>query len=307
MSCQHVADRLLAVSERTASIACVGLDPRPALIPPSLREDCLDLYGNTPQAVGIAFLRFNQAILHAIAGHCLAVKPQLACYEAYGSAGIRALEETVSLAHQLDIPVIADGKRNDIGSTAAHYRHAYLDWAPGLSAESRLPGLCAEWLTTNAYLGWDGIEPLLGSSPGNGGVFVLVKTSNPSSVELQNWPETGPTLMHRMAELVHTWGSTRGGKNGLSDIGAVVGATWPEEARGLREAMPDSWFLVPGYGAQGGGATDALAGVRPAGNGVIVNSSRGIIGAWQQADTADFAAAARAALDAMNQDLNAAR
>ncbi|MFW5830017.1 MAG: orotidine 5'-phosphate decarboxylase / HUMPS family protein, partial [Planctomycetota bacterium] len=159
-----------------------------------------------------------------------------------------------------------------------------------------------------AYLGSDGVLPLLGRKPGDGGVFVLVKTSNPSSAEVQGWPEGETRLMRRMAELVAQWGAGRVGTSGLSDIGAVVGATWPEEARQLRQLMPDTLFLVPGYGAQGASAADAVAGCRSDGGGVLVNSSRGIIGAWQGADDeAAYADAARAALDAMNRALNGVR
>lgn len=311
----HAADQLQSVIDRTGSIACVGLDPRPALLPPAVKDAALAKHGDTAEGVAAAFLAFNRGLLDAIAGKCAAVKPQSACYEAYGFAGVKALEETVRHARSLGIPVIMDAKRGDIGSTAEHYQQAFLGAAPGLSGKA-LPGLGCEWLTINGYLGSDGVTPFLGKAPGTGGVFVLVKTSNPSSGELQDvkvapgvrGPEAdAATVMEVTAQLVQTWGAKRRGACGLSDVGAVVGATYPDQARRLRTLMPDTIFLIPGYGAQGGTAADALAGARSDGRGAIVNSSRGIIGAWQQAKSDDWAGAARGALEAMNADLAKAR
>jgi orotidine-5'-phosphate decarboxylase len=313
----HAADQLQSVIDRTGSIACVGLDPRPALLPPSVKDAALSKHGDTNEAVAAAFLAFNRGLLDAVAGTCAAVKPQSACYEAYGYAGVKALEETVRHARSLGIPVIMDAKRGDIGSTAEHYQQAFLGAAPGLSGKP-LMGLGCEWLTINGYLGSDGVTPFLGKTPGAGGVFVLVKTSNPSSGELQDvkvasgvrGPGSGvdaQAVMEITAQLVHAWGAQRIGKSGLNDVGAVVGATYPDQARRLRTLMPNTIFLIPGYGAQGGTAADALAGARSDGRGAIVNSSRGIIGAWQQTKTDDWAGAARGALEAMNADLAKAR
>lgn len=299
----HAADTLQASIDRTSSIAVVGLDPRPALIPPALRDAALKRHGDTRLAVAHAFAAFNRGLLHAIQGACCAVKPQVACYEAYGAPGIQALEETISEANRLGIPVIVDGKRNDIGSTAEHYAQAWLGSAPGFGGA--LPaGPRGDWLTVNAYLGSDGVTPFLSA----GGVFVLVKTSNKGSGEFQGLKlADGSANMEAMARLVAGWGAARRGASGLNDVGAVVGATYPAEAKRLRELMPDTVFLVPGYGAQGGSAADALAGLRADGRGCVVNSSRAIIGAWEKAKTDDWAGAARAALDAMNRDLAAAR
>ncbi len=301
----HAADVIQTAIDRHDSIACIGLDPRPTLIPPSLIEDACARHGDTAEAVAAAFLHFNRGIIDAIDGHCAAVKPQLACYEAYGAAGMRCLEQTVAYARDRGIPVIVDGKRNDIGSTAEHYAQAYLRSAPGLKGTA-LPGMCADWLTINAYLGSDGVAPFLQKTGSTTGVFVLVKTSNPSSGELQDLACDGASVMERMAGLVARWGAGRLGACGLSDVGAVVGATWPDQARQLRAVMPDTLFLVPGYGAQGGTAHDALAGARPAGGGVLVNSSRAILAAWQ-GTAGSWKEAARSALDLMNADLNAAR
>jgi orotidine-5'-phosphate decarboxylase len=281
--------------DRTGSIACVGLDPRPSLLPPGLVDAMLDAHGPGRAAVGAAFVEFNRRIIEAVTGHCPAVKPQVACYEAYGASGWLALEATVTMAREAGLVVIADAKRNDIGSTAAHYGQAFLGHPPGLDG-APLAGLGADWLTVNGYLGADTVEPLLDA--GDGGVFVLVRTSNPSAVELQDAPSGSGTVSDAMARLVAGWGPDR--------VGAVVGATYPDQARRLRDLMPDTWFLVPGYGAQGAGAADALAGARPDGGGVLVNSSRGIIGAWQERGDDDWGAAAAAALDAMNADLGRA-
>ena len=338
----HVADRLQTAIDRSGSIACVGLDPRPQLVPPAIRERKLATYGPTAEAVAAAFVSFNRGIIDAIAGRCPAVKPQAACYEAYGAAGWAALAETVSYARQAGLVVIADAKRGDIGSTAAHYRDAFFDHAPGLD-DRPVAGLGADWLTVNPYLGSDSVGEFLHEVPGTTGVFVLAKTSNPSSGELQDRRclpsadsaaaalEAGPsaqrptddratddrpaggdpdpdTVAEVVARLVHHWGRERVGRRGLSDVGAVVGATYPAEARRMRTLMPDSIFLVPGYGAQGGGAADAVAGVRPAdGGGLLVSSSRAIIGAWREAGDDNWADAAGAALDAMNADLATVR
>jgi orotidine-5'-phosphate decarboxylase len=303
----HAADDLIASSGKTRSIACVGLDPRPALIPRSLIDDA-KRQASGARAVAAAFIAFNRGLLQAIAGHCAAVKPQAACYEAYGSAGFAALEETVRIAHELKIPVIVDGKRNDIGSTAEHYQQAFLGSAPDLDG-APVAAMKASWLTINAYLGSDGVKPFLAAAPDGSGIFVLVKTSNPSSGEFQDLPLQEGTAMEAMARLVAKWGVNRVGSSGFTDVGAVVGATYPDQARRLRELMPHTIFLVPGYGTQGGTARDARAGARADGSGVIVNSSRAIIGAWQNRPGGEsaWAECAREALDAMNRDLGEAR
>jgi orotidine-5'-phosphate decarboxylase len=325
----HVADELQRRMDETGSVACVGLDPRPELLPPDLIERMVARHGDTAAAVGAAFVEFNARIIDAIADACPAVKPQAACYEAYGHDGWAALETTVATARAAGLSVIVDGKRNDIGSTAVHYRQAFFGDAPGLLGQP-LSAMHADWVTVNGYLASDTVTPFLDGAPGARGIFVLVKTSNPSSGELQDRlvvsddaAEGGDdgdgheaagraaptrTVAETMAALVRRWGTGRTGTSGLSDVGAVVGATYPAQAEQLRSAMPDALFLVPGYGAQGGTAADALAGCRPDGRGVLVSSSRGIIGAWQVSGGADGARvdwgeAARAALDEMNQHL----
>ena len=303
----HAADALEASAAATGSIACVGLDPRPALLPPALRDRHRRADTSPAEAVAAAFVEFNTAIVAAIAGRCAAVKPQAACYEAYGTAGWRALTATIDAARAAGIPVILDAKRGDISSTAEHYGHMAFGGAPGLDDEP-VPGIGADWLTVNPYLGGDGVLP---SAVGAGsGLFVLVKTSNPSSADLQDIAlagAEGATVAERTADLVQRWGAERMAPGGLSDVGAVVGATYPDHARALRERMPDTVFLVPGYGAQGASAADALAGSRPDGRGVVVSSSRAICAAWQANGSEDWGGAARLALDEMNAALDAVR
>lgn len=306
----HAADRLDERIRQTGSVACVGLDPRPSLLPPALRDRHLGRHGPGVVGVAAAFEEFNSAIIDAVADRCAVVKPQTACYEAYGSAGWAALEATVAHARAAGVPVILDAKRADVGSTADHYGQMAFGGAPGLDGEP-VHGIGADWITVNPYLGSDGVLPILGER--TAGVFVLVKTSNPSSGELQDvglGADAGPgnpTVAERVADLVHGWGRNRVGRNGLADVGAVVGATYPDHARALRERMPDTVFLVPGYGVQGGTAADALTGRRSDGRGVVVSASRSIIGAWQETGTTDWAGAARSAIDAMNADLGSVR
>lgn len=301
----HAADRLDASIDATGSIACVGLDPRPELLPPRLKDRYRRASGGGAAAVAAGFLEFNEAIIDAVAGRCAAIKPQVACYEAYGVPGWDALAATVAHAVAAGVPVILDAKRADIGSTATHYGQMAFGGAPGLDG-SPVEGIGATWITVNPYLGEDGVLPILGA----GGVFVLVKTSNPSSADLQDVglaSDGGATVAERTADLVRGWGASRLGSCGLSAVGAVVGATYPDHARALRERMPDTPFLVPGYGAQGGDAADAVAGARPDGRGIVVSSSRAICGAWQDSGSEDWAGAAARALDAMNADLDAVR
>ena len=301
----HPADRIAARMAATGSIACVGLDPRPALLPPAVRQRHRG--GDRPAAVAGAFTEVNRRILDAVADRCAAVKPQAACYEAYGVAGWRALTDTIEHARGLGIPVILDAKRGDIGSTATHYAEMAFGGAPDLD-DQPIPGLAADWMTVNGYLGSDSVEPVLEVARRAAyGAFVLVKTSNPGSGDLQDLAVDDSTVAGAMADLVARWGASAVGECGLSDVGAVVGATHPGHAEALRERMPATLFLVPGYGAQGGSAAGALAGARADGSGVLVSSSRGITAAWQTTGTDDYAGAARDALDAMNADLDAAR
>lgn len=247
------------------------------------------------------------SIVRAVAGHCAAVKPQAACYEAYGSVGWQVLERIVAEARGLGVPVILDAKRSDIGSTAVHYRQGLLTSAPGLAGSQLLPGLSADWITANPYLGGDSVEPLMGRPEDGKGVFVLVRTSNPGAEDFQDQVVGDGSLLKVVAAKVDEWGRGRRGASGFSDVGAVVGATWPSEAAELRAMLGDTLFLVPGFGAQGADASQAVAGCTAQGTGILVNSSRAILGAWQSGpDGTDPVDAARDALDEMNRRLSAA-
>ena len=238
----------------------------------------------------------------------MAVKPQVAFYEQYGPWGMHALVQTVEYAQAQGLLVIADAKRNDIGSTAEAYAQAYLG---GLAAaDVPVWSLRTDAVTINAYLGSDGVQPFVqAAKAAAAGVFVLVKTSNPSSGELQDRLLDGEPLAARMARWVDRWGADLRGEAGYSSLGAVVGATYPEQAAGLRQLMPRAIFLVPGYGAQGGSAADVAPMFNADGRGAIVNSSRGIIFAYQRLSEYGperYADAARAAAILARDDINRA-
>ena len=303
----HGGDLLAAACESTGSIACVGLDPRPELIPDEIVRSAVGRSDDPRRQVAIAFEEFMVAVVRAVAGHCAAVKPQAACYEAYGSAGWQALERIVAEARGLGVTVIVDAKRSDIGSSAVHYREGLLTSSPGLAASQRIAGMDADWITANPYLGGDSVEPLIGSPDEGKGVFVLVRTSNPGAQDFQDQVVGDESLSSVVARKVHQWGAGRIGASGFSDVGAVVGATWPAQAQDLRAILPNTLLLVPGFGAQGGSAEGAVAGCTDQGTGIIVNSSRAILGAWRaEPEGTDPVEAARSALDAMNRQLSAA-
>ena len=224
-----------------------------------------------------------------------AVKPQAAYYEMYGWQGVRTLAETIAYAREKGMYVITDGKRNDIGATMTAYAAAHLGTTDVEGEEVAAFG--ADALTVNGYLGTDGIAPLLEvCGKEDKGIFVLVKTSNPSSGELQDRKlEDGQTVYRAMGAMCEGWGEKLPGKYGYSGVGCVVGATYPAQLEELRAALPHTFFLVPGYGAQGGGAADVAPAFDTNGLGAIVNSSRGIMCAWQKekCDGADYAGAAR--------------
>ncbi len=243
----------------------LGLDPRVEYVPDSIREKTK----NDAAAV----LDFNLKLIDALGDIIHIVKFQSAYYEMLGPAGAITLQNSIAYAKEAGMIVILDAKRNDIGSTAQAYADAYLSDTH----------YSADALTVNGYLGTDGIKPFVDVCKENGkGIFILVKTSNPSSGELQDLKlESGITVYEKMAELVNNWGADIVGKNGYSSIGAVVGATYPEELGKLRKMMPKAMLLVPGYGAQGGGANDVKNGFDADGNGAIINSSRGLMCAWK--------------------------
>lgn len=299
-------DRLIEKIVETQNPTVAGLDPKLAYIPQFIKEESYAKYGKTLEGAADALLNFNKGLIDELCDIVPAIKPQCAYYEMYGWYGFKALTETISYAKSKGMFVITDGKRNDIGTTMQAYAIAHL-------GETEIDGVFEEAiggdaLTVNGYLGSDGIKPLLDiCSSKDKGIFVLVKTSNPSSGELQNLEFKGDeTVYQRMGTMCEEWGSELPGKYGYSGVGAVVGATYPEMLKELRKMLKDTFFLVPGYGAQGGGAKDCEGAFDENGIGAIVNSSRGIMCAWQKAENADekdYAKYAREEAIRMRDDL----
>jgi orotidine-5'-phosphate decarboxylase len=269
----HFADRLTARVKETSPV-CVGLDPRVEKLPTGVRKDA---HG---------FGEFCCGIIDAVKGVASCVKPNLAFFEALQWEGMRVFFDVCRYAKEQKLIVIADGKRNDIGSTAEAYAEAYL------SSDSPVDAL-----TVSPYLGSDGVKPFIDCCVGNGkGIFVLVKTSNRSSGELQDLRVGDKAVHEHLAQLVESWGaSCLGEETRLSCVGAVVGATYPEELTYLRTLMPHCLFLIPGYGAQGARAEDVKRGFLLGGTGAVANSSRSIIYASHSSDWQE--AASRAARD----------
>ena len=293
----HFADRLCEAIKRKGNAVVVGLDPRLESLPETLLEGCQTSYGNTTRAAAEALWRFNRDIIDAVYDLVPAVKPQLAFYERYGLAGMQAYVQTVRYARDAGLLVIADAKRNDIGPTAVGYAEAFL--GPTEIFAQTVPGdFEADALTVNAFLGSDGITPFIARAQQHGrGLFVLVKTSNVSSSEIQDVAVGGRPLYEHLGQLVEAWGAPSRGQYGYSVVGAVVGATYPQQARALRALMPHTLFLVPGYGAQGATAADVVGCFDTRGYGALINASRSILLAFRIPTYAHmpYAAAARAA------------
>ncbi|MFP5211808.1 MAG: orotidine-5'-phosphate decarboxylase [Acidobacteriota bacterium] len=296
-----LCDRVLALKTRV----CVGLDPDLARFPAFLlKKHGLDLSSGELSFRGAAdcIVEFNRMVIDAVHLHAAIVKPQSAYYEPFGEHGVRALRETVEYAATKNLPVIMDAKRNDIGSTARKYAQAYLGPARG-PERGAIP---SDALTINPYLGSDGIKPFVELCAKYGrGVFILVKTSNPSSSELQNLSlrDEPRTLAQQVAWLVNEWGKSTIGRHGYSSVGAVVGATHPKDIRILRDLMPSAVLLMPGYGAQGAGAEDVKDAFKEKGLGAVVNSSRGILYPCPP-DTPDFMDRVKEQARVMQEDLN---
>ncbi len=300
----HFGDRLMAAIQEKDSRVCVGIDPVPERLPDIL----LPPDGQwTEQSISEAFDEFCSRIIRAVADHAPIVKFNSAFFEALSPLGVGLLDSLVATASDLDLLTIIDAKRSDIGSTAAAYARAVFGRYP--ADQGALP----DAVTVNPWLGSDGVLPFLGEADdAGGGIFVLVKTSNPSSAELQDLDAGGWPVYRHVAELVKDWGSDRVGESGWSSVGAVAGATFPGELVDLRHAMPKTPFLVPGYGAQGGGAEDVMGAFDKDGLGAIVNSSRGIIYAIDRDPYADrfgpdeWDLAAAAAAEDMQKKINEA-
>jgi orotidine-5'-phosphate decarboxylase len=302
----HFADRLNQQIKKKSPV-CVGLDPRLKQIPEFIKEKHFAKYKNALTAAAESIIEFNKGVIDAVHDLVPVVKPQIAFYEQYGHEGMRAFEETLWYARDKGILTIADIKRGDIGSTADAYAKAFLGKVDLFGKD--VFSFDADAVTVAPYLGWDGIKPFIEEARKYGkGIFILVKTSNPSSGDLQDleMKKDDSTVYEIIAQYLESWGADGLGEGGYSLAGAVVGATYPEQAKELRELMPNNIFLVPGYGAQGGGAEDVKPCFNKNGLGAIVNSSRGIIFAWENSDThteKDYAEAARVATEAMIKDL----
>lgn len=288
-------DRLIKGIVEKQNPTVAGLDPKLAYIPEYIKSEAFAQYGKTLEGAAEALWQYNKGLIDALCDVVPAVKPQAAYYEMYGWQGVRTLEKTIKYAKEQGLFVITDAKRNDIGTTMEAYAAAHLGITE-IDGEE-LEAFGADALTVNGYLGSDGINPVIKVALGRDkGMFVLVKTSNPSSGELQNIElEGGETIYLHMGKLCEEWGEELMGEYGYSGVGAVVGATYPQQLTELRAELPHTFFLVPGYGAQGGTADDIAGAFDKNGLGAIVNSSRGIMCAWQKEGCGehDYAAAAR--------------
>ena len=296
--------RLIEKIAQMQNPSVVGLDSLLDYIPQHIKDEKFATYGDTFDAAAQSILEYNKAIIDQICDIVPAVKPQAAYYEMYSWQGMWALCETVKYAQEKGMIVIIDGKRNDIGSTMQAYAKAHLGTSTVNGKE--LSAFGQDMLTVNGYLGSDGVNPLLPiCDEQDKGIFVLVKTSNPSSGELQDQKIGDKSIYETMGAMCEQWGSQTENNYGYSRVGAVVGATYPEQLAEMRQKMPHTFFLVPGYGAQGGGANDVAGAFDKNGLGAIVNSSRAILTAWKKAGTdgKDFAEQARKAALAMKEDI----
>ena len=284
-------DRLQEKIDAMKNPSVVGLDPAPEHIPPEILDKHFSEKGETLEAAADAVCEFNFRLIDALCDIVPSVKPQSAYYEMLGPTGVLALKRTCDYAKSKSMYVICDGKRNDIDSTAEAYAKAYLGAVK--IGNSELFPFDTDALTVNAYLGSDGIKPFVDMAVKyDKAVFALVRTSNPSAGELQDKFIGEDKLYTVMGDLMQEISKDTIGKFGYTRVGAVVGATYPEEAEFLRQRLKHTFFLVPGYGAQGGAAADAAKSFDKNGKGAIVNSSRGIIAAWKKSGD-DYVTAAR--------------
>lgn len=295
-----IFDRLGELIRKTGNPTCAGLDTSLACLPPAF-EAQFDTA--TFEGAAQAILAYNRDLLEALADIVPSVKVQIAYYEQYGAPGIQAFIDTIKLAKEAGLVVIADAKRNDIAATAGAYATAFLGQTQ--LKETKYPAFDADIVTVNPYLGTDGIAPFLQANPERG-IFALVKTSNPSSSELQDMTLTdGRTVFEAVGDLVEQWGRGTQGNSGYSRVGAVVGATHPAQGAALRKRLEHTFFLLPGYGAQGATGADIAGMFDPQGGGAIVNASRSLLHAWQKT-CKDHKTAAREAAIAMRDDIEAA-
>ena len=298
--------KLISKIEKTHAPIVVGLDPMLNYIPKQIQEKAFKEYGETLKGAGEAIWQYNKEIIDHVYDLIPAVKPQIAMYEQFGIEGLIAFKKTVDYCKEKDLVVIGDVKRGDIGSTSAAYAVGHLGQVQ--VGSQKYAGFDEDFATVNPYLGTDGIKPFIDvCKEEKKGIFVLVKTSNPSSGEFQDRLIDGRPLYEIVGEHVAAWGEECMGDK-YSYVGAVVGATYPEQGKILRKIMPKAFILVPGYGAQGGKGKDLVHFFNEDGLGAIVNSSRGIIAAYKQEAYAKFGAenfgdASRAAVEAMIADI----
>ncbi len=300
-------DKLIDRIKKTNAPIVVGLDPMMKFVPDHIREAAFREYGETLEGAAEAVWQYNKGIIDAVYDLIPAVKPQIAMYEQFGVPGLAVFQRTVKYCKEKGLVVIGDVKRGDIGSTSEAYAAAHLGKVQ--VGGSVLSVFDEDFATVNPYLGSDGVKPFLNvCQKEKKGIFVLVKTSNPSSGELQDRLADKRPVYELVGEQVAAWGEACMGSGSYSYVGAVVGATYPEQGKTLRKIMPKAFILVPGYGAQGGRGADLVHFFNEDGFGAIINSSRGIIAAYQQEQYARFgqqgyADAARAAVVAMREDI----
>ena len=302
-------NKLVSKIKKMGAPVVVGLDPMLNYVPEFVQKKAFEEYGETLEGAAEAIWQFNKAIVDQIYDIVPAVKPQIAMYEQFGVPGVAAYKKTVDYCKSKDLVVIGDVKRGDIGSTSAAYAVGHLGKVT--VGSKKIAAFDEDFATVNPYLGTDGIKPFVDvCKEEKKGIFVLVKTSNPSSGEFQDQLINGRPLYELVGEKVNEWGASSMDGD-YSNVGAVVGATYPEMGRVLRKVMPKAYILVPGYGAQGGQGKDLVDFFNPDGLGAIVNSSRGIIAAYTKEQYAKFGeknfgeASRQAALD-MIADINGA-
>ena len=299
-------NKLIAKIQKTKAPIVVGLDPMLSYIPEHIQKKAFEEYGETLEGAAEAIWQFNKEIVDKTYDLIPAVKPQIAMYEQFGIEGLKAYKKTIDYCKSKDLVVIGDIKRGDIGSTSAAYAVGHLGKVQ-VGSKCYVP-FDEDFATVNPYLGSDGVKPFIEVCQEEGkGIFVLVKTSNPSSGEFQDQLVDGRPLYELVGEKVAQWGEEHMGDS-YSYVGAVVGATYPEMGAVLRKLMPKTFILVPGYGAQGGQGKDLVHFFNEDGLGAIVNSSRGIIAAYKQEKYASFGAenfgdASRAAVEDMAADI----
>ena len=299
-------NQLVKKIEELKAPIVVGLDPMLDYVPEQIKEKAFSEYGETLEGAGEAIWQFNKGILDATSDLIPAVKPQIAMYEQFGIEGLKAFYKTCAYAKEKGLVIIGDIKRGDIGSTSKAYAVGHVGKVQVGSKSYR--GFEEDFVTVNPYLGSDGVKPFIDvCKEEKKGIFVLVKTSNPSSGEFQDQLIDGKPLYELVAQKVDQWGEEHMGDS-YSYVGAVVGATYPEMGAALRKVMPKNYILVPGYGAQGGKGSDLAPFFNKDGLGAIVNSSRGIIAAYKQEKYAKFgpeayADASRQAVLDMKEDL----